>query len=338
MKRKLCIISLLCIASLMIGCASKMTVEKFHYTVGEGFEEFYADKIEEYYEELAYHYSRSDDKEKALHYLVKAGDKSKAAYANKRAIEYYNQALEQGNEVQEIASTMRGHIYQGLAEISWLLENHKEALEFAHKALESSADNRQRASIYRIMGYAYGGENKLDLAIKHPNLAIAELGDETDLPEMGLISYGLFWHTLSKGRTKEAIEIAQHGLEIVEGTEHYFELAGLYICLIWVNMHPSYGINERDKGFEYARKSFEAAQKSGNLYAIGHSTFWLGWAHMQKGENDVAIELMTEAIEIYKKTGHVFHIRQAYNWLSSIYRKKWDWQGLKYLSGSLLTK
>ncbi len=82
----------------------------------------------------------------------------------------------------------------------------------------------------------------------------------------------------------------------------------------------------------------KAAQKSGNRFSIGHSTFWLGWAHMQKGEDDVAIKLMTEAIEIHKETGYNFGIRQAYNWLSSIYRKRGDWQRLKYLTGSILTR
>ena len=263
----------------------------------------------------------------SIHHLVKAGDKSKEMYANEQAIEYYNQALELMDEIQGTDPFMRAHIYLCLAEIHQILENREEALDFAHKVLGSSSDKKQRAKSYRIMGMVIDGQKA---KIEHYNLAIAELGGDTELPEMSWISFCLFWPTLYSGHTEEAIEIAQRGLEIGSKTGNHSAVASLYICFTWVHMEPSYGINEIDKGFEYAQKSLEAAQKAGDLYSISLSTFWLGWAHMRKGEDDVAIKLMKEAIETYKKTGHKFHLRQACNWLSGIYLRRGDL--VKYIS------
>jgi class 3 adenylate cyclase/tetratricopeptide (TPR) repeat protein len=65
-----------------------------HRRVGETLERLYPAQLEEYYAQLAYHYSRSDHQEKALEYLVKAGHKAAQRYANREALDTFQQALE----------------------------------------------------------------------------------------------------------------------------------------------------------------------------------------------------------------------------------------------------
>jgi tetratricopeptide (TPR) repeat protein len=88
----------------------------------------------------------------------------------------------------------------------------------------------------------------------------------------------------------------------------------LYICLIW---HTGAVVNDINRAFEYARRSVEVAQKSGNSYLTAISTFWLGWVHMRSayledGDCDIAIKLMREALEIYTKIGYSFGVGQTY--------------------------
>jgi serine/threonine protein kinase/tetratricopeptide (TPR) repeat protein len=45
------------------------------------------------YEALAYHYEQAADPQRALDYLVKAGDRARSVYANRDAVNYYTQAL-----------------------------------------------------------------------------------------------------------------------------------------------------------------------------------------------------------------------------------------------------
>ena len=66
----------------------------FHQQVGEAIEALYQDGLEEYYEQLAYHYERSAADEKAVEYLLKAGEKARRAYLNEEAIGYFQRALE----------------------------------------------------------------------------------------------------------------------------------------------------------------------------------------------------------------------------------------------------
>jgi class 3 adenylate cyclase/tetratricopeptide (TPR) repeat protein len=66
----------------------------FHQQVAEAMERLYGDNLEEYYEQLAHHYAQAEAWPKALEYLMKAGDKAAAAYANADAIAFYTRALE----------------------------------------------------------------------------------------------------------------------------------------------------------------------------------------------------------------------------------------------------
>ena len=65
-----------------------------HRIVGTAIEELYADRLPEHYEALAHHYYEAQDWKKALDYLVKAGDKAAAAYANQDAVAFYGRGIE----------------------------------------------------------------------------------------------------------------------------------------------------------------------------------------------------------------------------------------------------
>ncbi len=67
---------------------------RLHGAIGAALERWHADDITRGLDLLAYHYSRSEEREKALHYLQLAGDKARREYAPQSALDYYNQALE----------------------------------------------------------------------------------------------------------------------------------------------------------------------------------------------------------------------------------------------------
>jgi class 3 adenylate cyclase len=64
-----------------------------HGAVGEALENLYHDSPDEVYGLLARHFSEADDPERAVAYLLKAGDAARTVYADEEAIELYRQAL-----------------------------------------------------------------------------------------------------------------------------------------------------------------------------------------------------------------------------------------------------
>ena len=67
--------------------------KEIHEKIGQAIEELYSERLEEYYELLAYHYVRSDNKEKAVEYLDLANQKAARANAMEEAKAYFDQAM-----------------------------------------------------------------------------------------------------------------------------------------------------------------------------------------------------------------------------------------------------
>src|SRR4029079_19249939 len=65
-----------------------------HRIVGRAIEELYTDRLTEQYETLAHHFELGEDWPKAFDYLVKAGEKAVAAFANSDALGYLARALD----------------------------------------------------------------------------------------------------------------------------------------------------------------------------------------------------------------------------------------------------
>ena len=68
--------------------------EAHHERAGQAIETLYADRLEEFYELLAYHYARSGNDDKAFEYLDLANQKATRANALAEAMGYFGQAME----------------------------------------------------------------------------------------------------------------------------------------------------------------------------------------------------------------------------------------------------
>jgi hypothetical protein len=72
--------------------------KEIHQKIAEAIEQVYSDRIEEFYEMLAYHYSASDYQKKAIQYLELSAKKASDRYAYNEAV----QLLEQAKSAQDI--------------------------------------------------------------------------------------------------------------------------------------------------------------------------------------------------------------------------------------------
>jgi ABC-type transport system substrate-binding protein/class 3 adenylate cyclase len=66
--------------------------KKLHKRVGEALEEIYQDSPEESFGLLARHFSEADVPDKAVEYLLRAGDRARSIYADQEALEHYHKA------------------------------------------------------------------------------------------------------------------------------------------------------------------------------------------------------------------------------------------------------
>jgi predicted ATPase/class 3 adenylate cyclase len=67
---------------------------ELHGTAAQAIERDHQQDLYSHYEDLAHHYYKSKDSNKAVLYLHRAGDKARGLYANREAVEFYNKGLE----------------------------------------------------------------------------------------------------------------------------------------------------------------------------------------------------------------------------------------------------
>ncbi|MDX1413244.1 MAG: adenylate/guanylate cyclase domain-containing protein, partial [Candidatus Promineifilaceae bacterium] len=120
---------------------------ELHARVGQAIEEIFADRLEEFYGVLAYHYARAEEWEKAQEYLFKAGDQAGQVAADAEALAHYQQALA---------------AYERVFGASW--------------------DPVQRAVLARKMGEAYFRRGEHDQALDQFQAAFKLLG-QPPVPE-----------------------------------------------------------------------------------------------------------------------------------------------------------
>jgi predicted ATPase len=64
-----------------------------HEKIGQAIESLYPERLEEFYEMLAYHYSKSENLEKAYQYLKLSATKALGNYSNSEAFRFCKEAI-----------------------------------------------------------------------------------------------------------------------------------------------------------------------------------------------------------------------------------------------------
>ncbi|GAG24144.1 unnamed protein product, partial [marine sediment metagenome] len=126
----------------------KGTRQKLHVKIGTAIEEWYKEKLDEYYEILAFHYARGELPKKAFFYQRKAADKARSLYDNEDASNLYKEALlslamlpddveHQGMRIDVLSD--QAHIFRLVGRVTEALENYHNSL-----SLSKEIGDRQR--------------------------------------------------------------------------------------------------------------------------------------------------------------------------------------------------
>jgi class 3 adenylate cyclase/tetratricopeptide (TPR) repeat protein len=178
-----------------------------HRLVAMAIEELYADRLPEYFELLARHYGEAQVWPKALAYLLKAGDKAAAAYANQQALDYYAQALEVCDRLGDDTLESAQHAAQSRAWVNLTVFHLAEALADLERVLAMArrrGDRVREARTLALTGYFLLWAYEYDQmeARLHEALALAqEVGDDEAIYLAEILLWCLW---LVVGRHEEA--------------------------------------------------------------------------------------------------------------------------------------
>src|SRR5262245_7278186 len=192
--------------------------KELHRLVAMAIEEPYAERLPESYEMLAYHYERGEVWEKALEYLVKAGQKAQQAYANQEALAHYNRALDTCERLGEgVEPATRMTIYAGKGAVHFLLSEFRASIEAHQRLLETARQlgdrNKEAEALHQIgFGFFYAHEFEQALEFSYQAQALA-----TEMGNQNILAASLFViaqvHAVT-GKLDEATHCVEEALRV----------------------------------------------------------------------------------------------------------------------------
>jgi DNA-binding SARP family transcriptional activator len=216
-----------------------------HRQVAEALEALAAGNPGPHIEQLAYHYDRSDAAEKAIEYLVRAGEKAQNAYFNDEAVSYYQRALArldalapsgwQEASVWRLAALKgRGVVHFNLGQETDAEAHFRQALVLAHQIGAAAA---VLAPLYGWLCRALRWQNRLDELIAVGLEGLAQSGGEAASQEAAIIYGNLADAYFMKGQSVQYYAVVQR-IESVTATLPYSDdLFWLYGHILMVHRY-----------------------------------------------------------------------------------------------------
>jgi tetratricopeptide (TPR) repeat protein len=306
--------------------------KELHEKIGQAIEKIYPDRLEEYYEMLAYHYYAGQDWAKALNYLAKAGDKVVAAYANREALDYYAWALEVCDKLGASALTKfaevarkRGLVNQTIGEFQNAIDDFNRMRAAAH----SLADRHLEG-----MALAYRGwverEGHLETAedTLTASRAIADEGFE-DVRFFADIALGALYVIFNRHAEAEPF-LREAEILAPEVEDPFIQGRGSHFRTMWANWKGRF-----DEALKIQARWRDAIKRGGVPSLMN------AWAEALsrggKGEYAPALGLLESMLAVAKRMGELFYLARSLNTMGWIYGElqdhrqamTWNMQGIE---------
>jgi tetratricopeptide (TPR) repeat protein len=311
--------------------------ERLHAAAGMALETLHGEHLDEVLEQLAHHWSQTDDHMRAIEYLTRVGDRATGAYALGEALT----ALEQAEQHARLlaAGVSRDHavidllVRQGLPLVqTGRLTDVRDRFLAEGAAVDRLGSDPVVAGYHLLLGLAFDHLGDRASASSSARRAVEESNRWGDGVTHGkacwVLSLGAFW----SGAFDEGIRHAQRGVELLGETRETWWLG---------HNHWILGVNAVSTGsFDLARRAAAqtraVGEEGGDRRLQSYSRWvagwvdvltgdhlaglaacraalelapdplcqavasqWLGFAHLEAGSPDAAVPLLTEALERY---------------------------------------
>jgi DNA-binding SARP family transcriptional activator len=173
-------------------------------------------------EALAFHYNLSNRRDRALPYLIQAGQKAAGVYAFEVAVDHFERALALMDSLSMEEGAQRWMVLESLGWWHTILADTPQAVKRFEQAAALPPTNRwqsgkrDRARVHRgaVMALVTAGD--ISGTEAHLRAALAEVDEKEDAAEYAHVLYNVaqvHWH---RGEFQEAFNAAQHSLNVAE--------------------------------------------------------------------------------------------------------------------------
>jgi tetratricopeptide (TPR) repeat protein len=281
-----------------------------HEDVGNALEVLYGDRVHDIAVQLAWHYDEAGVAEKAIDYLLQAGDGARRVYANEDAVEHYRRALalledtlpeELPDDWQREVAT---RLHEGLGDVLTLTGQHDEALEHLERARNLLTGKRgmtqHLADLYRKTAMLHERKSEYQAAFEWLEHGLSVLDDDTalEVARIRLAGAGIY---ARQGKHRQALDWCKSGLAIARQRSSQPVLAHATYLMATIHGH----LGRYEEAIAGARQSLALYEKSGDHAGQIKALNNLGAASRGLGDWQATIKYYRRGIELAEKIGDV---------------------------------
>jgi tetratricopeptide (TPR) repeat protein/regulation of enolase protein 1 (concanavalin A-like superfamily) len=288
---------------------------EYHERVGRAIEDTYPDRLEEFYEVLAYQYSRSGNPEKSVEYLIKAGDKARRAYSNQEAIGYFNKALDvlDGLEGTKQHDAWRMEALEGLGRIYHTIGQYEQADESFKKAFDLALKiGEQAAKLAELQYWRAEGLfflRKHDEVIEAGEAGLSLLGENLVCPQAANIFQVMgSSYNDSKGDYAKAEEYWSKNAAMIHKLGYFDNIFRIYTGVA----HRAVQMGDIDAAIAWSEECSKVCQSHGNDVGLAEAHFFLGFCYSARGDLDKAADCFEKGIALSERIGYAYANRWSH--------------------------
>ncbi len=315
------------IETVVYNAMLKARRKALHLRVAQELEIRWSGAEAEHAEELAYHFNRAGKGTKALTYLVLAGERAAARYANEEAISYFEQAAEQLRMLPEASDHLRWRLAAGLGDVYRSMGKYADstgALEVGLTLVETSGlPDELQASMYRRLGETAQKQGDLDVAYEHFTTAVTLLGEPVDQQgqtEAARIFTGLAWTHFLQGRFDQARDASEASLMHARRAGALTELAAAENLLGGVYYRQS----NWELSSQHTRRAMILREQMGYTWGVAATLSNLGILAVSAGDWNKARSFFERSLVLRKEVGDVEGMTIVHNNLGMLARDQGD--------------
>jgi len=270
--------------------------QTLHAAAGQAIETLYADRLEEVYDRLAYHYARTRRADKAVMYLSHFAEKAARNYAHAESENALQEAiLHVAHLPAEDQDRRLLELKQRQAHSLYYLGRFPESvdlLEGEQARLERVQDPALTGPYFFWLGHMYSRLGDPERAVHFARRAVEEGRQCGDKSTMGqaytVLSLEGYW----SGQAEQGIKDGRQAIALLKGMPDQYWL-GMAYCFL--------GFNFILKGeFELALEAEAQTRKIGETISDPriqtYATFTIGWIRAMVGDCETAIEVCQSSL------------------------------------------
>jgi class 3 adenylate cyclase/tetratricopeptide (TPR) repeat protein len=280
--------------------------KEIHERIGEAIEGIYAERLEEFYEMLAYRYARSGNADKAYHYLKLSGDKARVGHANWEAFRFYREAIDVLGRMPSTDSNKREGIKVrlSLAMPAMFLSYPEDSINVLKVGMELArevGDARSLAKLDGTLAHAYAIKGESILAIEHAEKCFQEAQEIQDLDLMAPVARDLTSAYMFAGEFSKAVPIFSTVIPLIEKankrSESFGRPASVYTFLCGLAGFIMGLLGSMNEAEDLCEKACVNALQNNDLYELAYSEFSFGVAAMAKGDGRSIVEHSQKCVD-----------------------------------------